>query len=273
MLRTACDGQADPECVHRLRVATRRAFAALDAFDEFVPEGASRWFRRSLRRVRRAAGEARDLDVLAGRIERDDRGHTAASTARRRLVAMLARQRPAARRPVVRVRERLLHAGWTARVERLIDRLARRHDRTPFAAYGRRRLKRLVRRFFEHARPRIRDPEEIHRLRIEGKRLRYTLEIFAPVLPRRGRMKCQRAMERLQDHLGLFTDHATVADRLRRWSGSHATEAYRTVLTTIRKTESGAAERARKAFLRWWSESRRRELQRRFRQTLREGSA
>lgn len=119
----------------------------------------------------------------------------------------------------------------------------------------------------------MRDAEEIHRLRIEGKRLRYALEIFAPVLPARGRAKCQRALERLQDHLGLFTDHAAAADRLRRWSGRHATGADRRVLITIRKAESGEAERARRVFLKWWSRSRRRDLQRCFRQTLRKGSA
>jgi len=271
-LRAASDGQADADCVHRLRVATRRAIASLDAFEGLAPAGDSRWFRRRLRRVRRAAGAARDLDVLANRIDQDA-GSEPASTARRRLKAMLARQRPAAREPVVDVREHLVAADWTGRMERLLARLARCRDQEAFRSYGRRRLKGLIRRFFEHVRPRIRDAEEIHRLRIEGKRLRYALEIFSPVLPSRGRVKCQKALETLQDNLGTFTDHVAAAERLRRWSEHRAAAADRGILTSIRKTESGEAERARRVFLKWWTRSRRRDLERCFRRTLRKGSA
>lgn len=271
-LRAACDGNAEPDSIHRLRVSTRRAIAALDAFEDLVPAGDSKWFRRRLRRVRRAAGTARDLDVLAGRIEKEGRSEPG-PTARRRLVAMLARQRPAAREPVVELRNRLVEADWVGRMEQLSARLARCRDLETFRSYGRRRLKPMVRRFFAHVRPRIRDVEEIHRLRIEGKRLRYALEIFAPVLPGRGRIKCQRALESLQENLGHFTDHVAAAERLRRWSDHRAATADRGALTIIRKTECGEAERARKMFLKWWTRSRRRGLERCFRRTLRKGSA
>lgn len=52
------------EDMHDLRVATRRAVAALRSFRRFVPKRDTRRMRRDLRRLRRAAGEARDLDVL-----------------------------------------------------------------------------------------------------------------------------------------------------------------------------------------------------------------
>ena len=48
---------------------------------------------------------------------------------------------------------------------------------------------------------------------IEGKKLRYAMEIFVPVLPTRVRVRCQKSLERLQKTLGECTDHASAADR------------------------------------------------------------
>src|SRR5262245_41447558 len=61
----------DIEHVHRLRVATRRATSALKLYRECVPPKRYRWLKKRLRSVRRAAGDARDLDVLAGRLMRE----------------------------------------------------------------------------------------------------------------------------------------------------------------------------------------------------------
>src|SRR4051794_26879081 len=60
------------EHAHQLRVGTRRAVAALDIFAVCLPERLYRKARRRLRRIRRAAGAARDWDVfLAGLDARD----------------------------------------------------------------------------------------------------------------------------------------------------------------------------------------------------------
>src|SRR6476660_2326993 len=61
----------DIEHVHRLRVATRRAAAALKLYRDWLPEKTRRWFKKRLRQIRRAAGEARDLDVLIQRLQRE----------------------------------------------------------------------------------------------------------------------------------------------------------------------------------------------------------
>src|SRR5437016_5278776 len=54
----------DPEDVHQLRVGTRRAVAALNIFEACLPGKVYRKGRRRLRRLRRAAGAARDWDVF-----------------------------------------------------------------------------------------------------------------------------------------------------------------------------------------------------------------
>src|SRR6516165_2489416 len=58
------EAEQDPEHVHQLRVATRRARAALDIFADCLPPKAYKRVRRELRDLRRAAGEARDWDVF-----------------------------------------------------------------------------------------------------------------------------------------------------------------------------------------------------------------
>src|SRR5206468_5052202 len=58
------DADRDVEDVHRLRVATRRAGAALKIFQPCLPDKVFRRVRKQLRALRRAAGEARDWDVF-----------------------------------------------------------------------------------------------------------------------------------------------------------------------------------------------------------------
>ena len=47
ILPRACEPAGDPEQVHQLRVATRRALAALDAFDTLLSTKRRGWFRAS----------------------------------------------------------------------------------------------------------------------------------------------------------------------------------------------------------------------------------
>jgi CHAD domain-containing protein len=254
-------------------VATRRALAAFDSFADVVPRRRQAWFRKRLRRLRRAAGNARDLDVLTARL--------ANVTARGRLVAMLSRQRDVSRQPIRDVYEELLAADWTGRVERLIARVesiepaSRRAAaaRTSFGHYARRRFRPLMARFFSQADQRLRTAEEMHDLRIEGKKLRYALEIFAGVFPPGVRKSCEQALERLQETLGKFTDHASAADRFRRWSRDERMAADRATLIELERDEAARADSARKVFSVWWNASRRRTLRRTFERSLSRESA
>jgi len=69
-LQGAAGERPDAERVHRLRVATRRTLAAVDAFADLLPAKRRDWFAKRLRKLRRAAGETRDLDVLTDRLGR-----------------------------------------------------------------------------------------------------------------------------------------------------------------------------------------------------------
>ena len=51
---------SDIENVHRLRVSTRRAVAAIKLYRDWLPRKELRWMRKRLKKIRRAAGVARE---------------------------------------------------------------------------------------------------------------------------------------------------------------------------------------------------------------------
>jgi CHAD domain-containing protein len=65
------------------------------------------------------------------------------------------------------------------------------------------------------------DVNTLHALRIEGKRLRYTLEYFSEVLPVTSR-KLSNEVTAMQDHLGLMNDADVAARTTREWLNLHA---------------------------------------------------
>jgi len=115
----------------------------------------------------------------------------------------------------------------------------------------------------------IHDNDDIHTLRIKGKKIRYAMEIFATVFPAGAGGRCQKSLERLQKTLGECTDHASAADRLRRWSRSINAGPKQDMLVALSGDEGEKANRARKAFAMWWNRTRRRSLRRRLNRTLR----
>ena len=91
--------------------------------------------------------------------------------------------------------------------------------------------------------------DEIHRLRIAGKKLRYALEIFAVALPVATQTGSLDALETLQETLGTFTDHAAAADRFRRWAREDGLRVFITIhpsfILRIPDPADKEAERAR----------------------------
>src|SRR5450755_1491967 len=58
----------DIEYVHELRVATRRTTAALRLYADMLPRRRTARMETRLKQIRRAAGDARDYDVLVQRL-------------------------------------------------------------------------------------------------------------------------------------------------------------------------------------------------------------
>ncbi len=69
-------GAEDSEYVHRCRVATRRIRAALPLFSDCISKSKGKEWRRDIRGITQALGDARDLDVQIAFIEQFIAGHT-----------------------------------------------------------------------------------------------------------------------------------------------------------------------------------------------------
>ena len=63
-LEEAADKSDRAEAIHQLRIWTRRAAAALRLFEPIVPSTAGKKMKKRLRKIRAAAGQERDCDVL-----------------------------------------------------------------------------------------------------------------------------------------------------------------------------------------------------------------
>lgn len=180
------DGR-DIECLHRMRVASRRLRCALGLLE---PElgAAGRALRKPSRRITRALGAARDLDVRIAFVA----GELAAARDRRvrpglrRLMERAREDRARAQEQVMEMLATLEREDVLGAVERAVRPLAGRaagagrvrESRRRAAPEVARRLDALL--ALEGAVSRLDDVEGLHRMRIEAKHLRYALEMLAP---------------------------------------------------------------------------------------------
>ena len=204
----------DIEYIHRMRVASRRMRSALTIFKASFPKKDFKEIDRDVRKVTRALGEARDLDV---QLEVVQEAETQFNTPRllpglKRLQLRLTQKRAQAQQHVISAMYRLEQ-------DQLLDRLGTWSAPLLAAAESvylyspalyqlafksvQARLKELL----GHV-PYISDPAnvtELHAMRISAKRLRYTLEAFDDLF--NGRLKTFISVVRkLQDQLGLIHD-------------------------------------------------------------------
>lgn len=250
------------EPVHRLRVATRRCLAAIECFEPILGRRRATWLSRRLHHLRRLAGEARDLDVLVDQLAASTTPDASAerrqeARCRHRLARMLAHEAQASREPLVAALETLLASNWSERSTELLDTLDTTGRHRSIRPFARRRLQIISRRFLAAAGPRGPRERDLHRLRILGKKLRYSLEILGPVLPADPVAEFLASLESMQAKLGGFTDHAAAVDRLRELSrkpvASHLGDLTASLIAQETKATAQAAER----FRRWWTRKRR----------------
>lgn len=266
----AYQAECDVEHVHQLRVATRRAMAALDIFKDNLPRRRRRRLMRKLRQIRRAAGDARDLDVLMARL--NGRAKPCPQDALEAILGRLCRKRRRAQRPLRRVRRRMQRWELDRRVRQLTKRVRVRQAANPrrvqpFRTWAQHQLRSMVGEFFALGRPTT-NLDDLHRFRIQAKRLRYAMEVFAGGMPPAMRSELYPAIESLQEKLGHINDRATAAARYERWLDKVTEPAQSACLREMLEEETRALNEDVKAFRKWWTDRRRMELERRFRRVL-----
>ena len=221
----------DIEELHQMRVATRRLRAAWRVFgDAFDPADAKR-LKRPLRVVAAALGAVRDLDVLLEIARAYQVGlPEPEGVAFGALIRDLEARREAARQQLDDVLDQPRYGRWlhasvaflgsprrpskpAATAEpRLVRELA---PAAIWAAFGRVLAYEGIQRWA--------DVPTLHALRIEGKRLRYSLEFVREALGPEVNPLIQRVTA-MQDHLGLLNDADVAATMARDFLSTRSAE-------------------------------------------------
>jgi len=215
-LPAALDGEVD--AVHRARVSSRRLRELLPPLGHVVSRDVAAAARAEVRRVTRALGPVRELDVTIALFDELAAAHGLGGAAR--LVV---------RRPLTRDRQAALGRLRAAMSPRRRERLARALAELQAAgtaaagdpagallaavdARARRRAERV--RTALHRAGAMYVPERLHQIRIAVKQLRYALEVAGAA--RRSRATARITQLRaVQDLLGHAHDLHVLADRIR----------------------------------------------------------
>jgi CHAD domain-containing protein len=182
----------DVEAVHDMRVACRRLRTALELFEDCASLEKARAWRKAIRRVTRALGEARDIDVQIQFVASFLEGvqEVRLRPGIRRLLLRLRQRRQALQADVIDSLEWLEQKGVLVQIEQALGpvlahgQLSRADVKGPDV---RRRADRAIAARLEQMlgyEPFIEQPEQVeqlHAMRIAAKHLRYAMEIFDPL--------------------------------------------------------------------------------------------
>lgn len=241
----------DVEYVHELRVFTRRAVAALRLYASVLPKKEAKWFHKTLRKIRRAAGQARDMDVLA------QSHHADAEKGADAFLVEVRERRQAAQQPIVSIHRKLQRKHRLRRhVEDLLaksDNPTSGSEHVAFADWAKERLRKTLKRFFKASPSDLRDLDGLHRFRIRGKELRYEMELLALAFPIQFRNEIYPVVEELQERLGQIHDSAVARERFGRWTSETRNE---TVAIRVHKRLDAEHDRLKELtndFASWWT--------------------
>lgn len=210
----------DLEFLHDLRVAVRRTRSLLGQWKEILPRSFAH-YRQEFAWIGRATGAVRDLDVQLLAFP----GHAAALGAlgpadlepvREAMRVQRSRERCQLLEALAAPRYRRLKKDWRHLLEAEDAAAwagAAEQPARPLAAEViRHRYRKLIKAGAELTAAGV--DADLHRLRVQGKKLRYLLEFFAPLFPRDEVRPLIKALKALQDNLGEFQDLSVLLESL-----------------------------------------------------------
>jgi CHAD domain-containing protein len=204
----------DIECIHRMRVASRRLRTGLQIFSDCLPTHKSMIWRKKIRNMARALGAARDADV---QIERLDKfiSNLPAPKYRpgvRRLQLRIIQNRTRLQKKVASALDQLEKSQSLDQLEHAVTSYAEKVGQiylyTPslyHLAFTHINKNLQVLLSFDAIVYQPEKVEELHAMRIAAKHLRYTTESFAPLYPEELKSTLQ-ALRKIQDALGDIHD-------------------------------------------------------------------
>ncbi len=224
------DGAAraeDVECVHRMRVASRRLRTALELFGDCLPRRRVKDWAKEVRSITRSLGQARDADVQVLFVQQFlasvEDGKARPGLAR--LLLRLRQHRAALQQSVLKMLHRVGESGLIDRMTdsllrlRARQRLERAEDAPPLTDALLQRASQTIAARLEELlayEPFLLQPQAAdrhHAMRIAAKHLRYAMEIFEPLLER-ALAEPVRWARKLQTVLGEIHDCDVWLERL-----------------------------------------------------------
>ncbi len=209
----------DTEFLHDLRVATRRTRTCLGQLGGVFPTAVVETFSAEFRWLAGATNPVRDLDVFLAEL-RDRR--TASGHAEAAALVPLVERVHATRddahlelaTALASERFSLLLRGWRRVIGRRL--VGGERGAEPVADLAAERTLRAYRRLAAHGRRLAADSPaaELHRLRIDAKKLRYLLEFFASLWEPEATKALVDELKLVQDSLGDYHDAFLQAERL-----------------------------------------------------------
>ncbi|RWX44425.1 CHAD domain-containing protein [Candidatus Electrothrix aarhusensis] len=216
----------DSEFLHDFRVAIRRTRSGLDMIKKALEPKISARFKEEFRYLGKITGPVRDLDVYL--LMEEDYKAMLPDHLQKGLHYFfedLAEQRK-------KEQEKLVQALQSSQYKTIIkdwEKYLRQKknteatEKTPVIGIM---AKKIIRKRFERV---LRDgraidtdspDESLHRLRIQGKKLRYCLEFFSSLYPPKEMKRLIKQLKNLQNNLGLFNDLSVQQDMLNNYLAS-----------------------------------------------------
>jgi CHAD domain-containing protein len=210
----ALAANTDADVLHKLRVALRRLRSLLWAYRPLLGRPLDDRQRERFKSLAGAAGRTRDWDILTEML----------------VETLDARKVPTERLDAARAaalddsRETLSHAGIHAVLQDALGEASGElrhqvHGRTPLKKFARKRFaaaeNSLHRRMRHAAHAKNSDYAAYHDVRKAGKKVRYLLEFFEPLLTNK-QVKTLKGLKKLQKRFGMLNDVVASEELLRR---------------------------------------------------------
>lgn len=249
------------KAVHQLRVAVRRAMSVMRGYAELLPQRKAEKAAARLHKLRRRAGDARDLDVLLGRLK----AHPDALRLQP-LTERLVELRLDAQDPIARLHRKLKKRDFPKSLETLVAKVnSPKHEQeTTFMAWARHALSREVDTFFLAGSADMADTTLLHHFRIEGKQLRYAMEYFSAAFGPELQSEIYPEIEKVQALLGTVNDHASALMHFDDWRSRWDDPLVAKLLDELTVVEQEALAKATKEFFAWWTPDKIEQLRKRF---------
>ncbi len=237
--------EEDIEHIHDLRVATRRGQAMLRFFREFADPKALEQVVKSLSKIRKAAGRARDLDVLIDRTQP---------------LEFLLRKRKKAQKPIVAAHAEYVESGLLrSQIEKLCDASQTtvaadsRLGTVAFADWAIPIIVTIIEKSLATWPNSTSDIQRLHDLRIELKHLRYTIELVGSALDPNVKSDTYPLLRSVQSVLGNINDHGVAIEKITKWLRKLNDEEQIAALGKILESEEARLAEAIESFQNDWA--------------------